>query len=107
MTICEGGSGGSYGDAMTFSGLLVYRLTVAEGFAQLGGVPHKRPEIENTYYSDCSNWWTDSNSIVQRSIFMSSETEDFVYSIAYDLINESDLIDLEHPLASVDLTSAP
>jgi uncharacterized secreted protein with C-terminal beta-propeller domain len=32
MTICEGGSGGDYGDIMTFSGLLVYRVTVEGGF---------------------------------------------------------------------------
>jgi hypothetical protein len=108
MTICEGSSGGgSYGDMMTFSGLLVYRLTLEEGFTQLGGVPHKAPETEETYYNACSNWWTDSNSIVQRSIFMSSDTEDFVYSIAYDLINVSDLEDLENPLVGIELVSAP
>jgi len=106
MTICEGNDGGgSYGDMMTFSGLLVYRLTVEEGFTRLGGVPHKAPETEETYTSACSNWWTDSNSVVQRSIFMSSETQDFVYSIAYDLINVSDLEDLENPLVGIELAS--
>ncbi len=106
MTICEGSSsGGSYGDRMTFSGLLVYRVTAEQGFAQLGGVPHKDPETEATDYSACSSWWTDSNSIVQRSIFMSDESEDYVYSIAYDLIKVADLTDLEHPLASIGLTS--
>lgn len=108
MTICEESSGGgSYGDIMTFSGLLVYRVTVAGGFDLLGGVPHEEPETIDTYRSACSNWWTDSNSKVKRSIFMSSDTEDFVYSIAMDLINVSDLTDLENPLVSIPLVAAP
>ncbi len=104
MTICEESSGGgSYGDMMTFSGLLVYRVTVAGGFDLLGGVPHDEPETIDTYRSACSNWWTDSNSKVKRSIFMSSDTEDFVYSIAMDLINVSDLTDLANPLVAIPL----
>jgi hypothetical protein len=108
MTICEESSGGgSYGDIMTFSGLLVYRVTLAGGFDLLGGVPHEEPETIDTYRSACSNWWTDSNSKVKRSIFMSSDTEDFVYSIAMDLINVSNLTDLENPLVSIPLVAAP
>jgi uncharacterized secreted protein with C-terminal beta-propeller domain len=38
MTVCEEGGGGQYGDLMTFSGLLVYRVTVDGGFELLGGV---------------------------------------------------------------------
>ncbi len=108
MTVCEESTGGgSYGDLMTFSGLLVYRVTVAGGFELLGGVPHEQPETIDTYRSACSNWWTDSNSKVKRSIFMSSDTEDFVYSIAMDLINVSDLEDLENPLVSIPLVATP
>ncbi|MBN1652704.1 MAG: beta-propeller domain-containing protein [Deltaproteobacteria bacterium] len=108
MTICEGGpGGGTYGDIMTFSGLLVYRVTLQDGFELIGGVPHEAPETASNYGSGCSNWWTDSNSKVKRSIFMSSESEDFVYSIALDLINVSNLTDLEHPLTSVELTDSP
>ncbi|MFH1436589.1 MAG: beta-propeller domain-containing protein [Pseudomonadota bacterium] len=81
MTICEDSSGGgSYGTTMTFSGLLVYEVTVDDGFASLGGVAHADPGEESGY--NCGNWWTNSNSLVKRSIFM----EDYVYSIALDLI---------------------
>jgi hypothetical protein len=108
MTVCEGSpGGGSYGEKMTFSGLLVFRVSLDEGFTLLGGVPHAEPETEYGYGGMCSNWWTDSNSVVQRSIFM-SDTEsvparDFVYSIAMDMINVSDLLDLEHPLTGIQI----
>ncbi|MBN1652224.1 MAG: beta-propeller domain-containing protein [Deltaproteobacteria bacterium] len=104
MTICEGGSGGNnYGDVMAFSGLLVYRVTADNGFELLGGVPHEQPDSSSLAKEACQNWWTDSNAKVKRSIFMSSDSEDFVYSIATDLINVSKLKDLENPLASVAL----
>ncbi|MFY0539424.1 beta-propeller domain-containing protein [Nannocystis pusilla] len=55
MTICEGGSGGDYGDIMTFSGLLVYRVTVDGGFELLGGVPHEEPETPQAWSGKCNN----------------------------------------------------
>ncbi|MBN1653064.1 MAG: hypothetical protein JXA30_04740 [Deltaproteobacteria bacterium] len=88
---------------MTFSGLFVYRVTPENGFELLGGVPHQPPETESNYGRGCGNWWTDSNSKVKRSVFMSSQTEDFVYSIATDLLDVSSLKDLEHPLVSIKL----
>lgn len=54
MVICEGGSGGDFGDTMTFSGLLVYKVDPGAGFTSVGGVPHpparrergrERPEL--------------------------------------------------------------
>jgi uncharacterized secreted protein with C-terminal beta-propeller domain len=107
MTVCEGGGDGQYGMMMTFSGLLVYRVTLEEGFQKLGGVSHQAPETE--YYDSygygyggaCYNWWTESNSLVQRSIFM----EDFVYSVAPDQILVADVHDLEHPAASIRLAA--
>lgn len=82
MAICEGGSGGTYGDTMTFNGLMVYKTTVSNGFEYLGGVDH---EISG----NCYNWWTDSDSAVKRSIFM----DDYVFSVSdtdirVDLITE-------------------
>jgi len=71
MAICEGGSGGSYGDNMSFNGLMIYNVTANDGFNYLGGVDH---QIEGS----CSNWWTNANSGVKRSIFM----DDYVYSVA-------------------------
>jgi hypothetical protein len=99
MTICEGGSGGSNGDLMTFSGLLVYKVSTEKGFEQLGGVPHQQPETQDNYWGACGNWWTQSNSLVKRSIFM----DDFVYSVAMDLLQVANLSNLETPVTSIQL----
>jgi uncharacterized secreted protein with C-terminal beta-propeller domain len=103
MVICEGGEewGGSYGDIMTFSGLMVYRVTIKGGFSYLGGVSHEEPETEEHHWGACSNWWTESNSKVKRSIFM----DDYVYSIALDLIKINHLDHLGFDLASIDLNN--
>lgn len=82
MVLCEGGQDGSYGTQMTFGGLMIYEVTTADGFDYLGGVPHVEAEAEESAYSACGNWWTDSNSYVQRSIFM----DDYVFSIAANSI---------------------
>jgi hypothetical protein len=102
MTLCEGsGGGGSYGRELSFSGLLVYNVSIEEGLSQVGGVDHFDPASEPDVH--CNNWWTNSNSVVQRSIFMSSEVEDFVYSIARDEILIASLEALEEPLQEISL----
>lgn len=98
MVICEGGSGGSYGDEMTFSGLLVYDVTVEEGFKLVGGIDHPDP-VTGAYAGTCSNWWTQSNSKVKRSVIM----DDYVYSVALDLINVAHLDDLDSLVAGISL----
>ncbi len=100
IVICEESTGnGSYGKKMTFSGLLVYRVTAEDGFHQLGGISHEAPEEDFGYNSACNNWWTNSNSKVKRSIIM----DDYVYSVALDKIKISDIGDLEHPVTTIDL----
>jgi hypothetical protein len=100
IVICEESTGnGSYGQKMTFSGLLVYRVTAEDGFHQLGGISHEAPEEDFGYNSACNNWWTNSNSKVKRSIIM----DDYVYSVAMDQINISYIDDLEHPVSTIDL----
>jgi hypothetical protein len=90
ITICEGGQGGgSYGTEMTFSGLLIYDVTTENGFLRLVGISHVDPGSEESFYV-CSNWWTRSNSIVKRSIFMN----DYVFSVALDQIRISSLANL-------------
>ena len=99
MTICEDSSGGwDYGGEMTFSGLLIYDVTVRGGFSQLGGVSHLEPNSDDNYYA-CSNWWTDSNSVVKRSIFM----DDYVYSVTLDQIKVNSLDNLGHDIAVITL----
>lgn len=109
MTICErdeqeepyGGS--SYGDLMKFSGLLVYKIDAETGFDWLGGVPHIAPENQGTSQHRCSNWWTDSNSYVKRSIFM----DDYVFSITEDTIKVNKLTAIGQDVAVVYLTEQP
>ncbi|MGA1840066.1 MAG: beta-propeller domain-containing protein [bacterium] len=81
MTVCEGGSGGTYGTEMTFSGLMVYDISLNDGFSERGRISHMESSYEN-WRGMCRNWWTDSDSVVQRSIFM----DDYVYSVAMDKI---------------------
>jgi hypothetical protein len=73
MTVCEGGNDGTYGQSLTFSGLMVFDAGVEQGFAEHGRVGHPvEPDVT------CGNWWTRSNSVVKRSLFL----DDYVYSIS-------------------------
>lgn len=100
MVICEGGSGGNFGDTMTFSGLLVYKVDVAEGFTSVGGLAHPLPDASSDpYYAGCSSWWTQSSSYVKRSVFL----EDYVYSVSEDEIRVAHVSDLASPSAVVSL----
>ena len=77
MTICEGGGNGTYGKKMTFSGLMVYDISLETGIAEHGRMPFTRrrgaPAVNG-----CNNWWTDATSLVKRSIFM----DDWIYGIS-------------------------
>lgn len=73
MTICEGGGDGTYGTNMTFSGLMVFDATVANGFAEHGRVPATIPSTVT-----CSNWWANATSAVKRSLFL----DNYVYSVS-------------------------
>ncbi len=93
MTTCEGGGNGSYGK-LTFNGLLVYDVTVATGFAGRGGISHAvAPGVS------CNNWWTNQNSTVKRSVIM----DNFVYSVAEDVVKIADVANLGSPLSEVSL----
>lgn len=85
MTLCEGGGQGRTGDDLTFNGLLVYDVTVAGGFTKKGGIAH----AVNQGVS-CNNWWTGANSTVKRSVIL----DDFVYSVADDVINVANVSSL-------------
>ena len=74
MTLCEGGGDGQFGERLTFSGLLVYDVSLEHGFRRLGGVSHGKAGV------DCNTWWSQATSKVKRSIFM----DDLVFSIADD-----------------------
>ncbi len=100
MVICEGENPDDIWDVlMTFSGLLVYDVTAENGFNRLGGISHVEGETNDDNWGECEHWWTDPNTKVKRSVFM----EDYVYSIAKDLINVAKANDLANPVAQIPL----
>jgi hypothetical protein len=102
MTICEGGNLGSYGTDMTFSGLIVYDVTVDGGFHQRGEVAHPTEPTGNGYNSSlCSNWWANASSEVKRSIVM----DDFIYSVSDRRVKASSLSNLSVDLADISLAN--
>jgi uncharacterized secreted protein with C-terminal beta-propeller domain len=99
MVVCEGGSGGSFGDQMTFSGLMVYDATVESGFSYRGGIAH----MPSQAVASCSNWWSQAGSPVKRSVIM----DDYVFSVADDVVKAAALADLKKEIAVVPLAAAP
>ena len=98
MTICDGKTGGNFGD-VTFSGLLVYDVSVSDGFARRGGLAFN----EDARRSACANWWTQADSVVNRSIFM----EDFVLGFSGTELKASNVASVDAPVASLSLDVAP
>lgn len=95
MTICESAAGtGQYGDTMTFSGLMVYRVTPKDGFQLRGKVSHPKGEG-----ATCYNWWTDASSQVKRSIIM----DDYVFSVSHTLIKINHLDNLSKDVRTLSL----
>jgi hypothetical protein len=79
--VCEGSSGGGdYGDTMSFSGLIVWDVTVSAGFDEVGRVSFDGD-------TGCQNWWTQPGSRVKRSIIM----DDYVFSISDSLLKVNHL----------------
>ena len=105
MTLCEPVEYDyGYGMKVSFSGLLAYRVTAAEGFVKLGELPVIDPaQAGFEPYLSCDTWWgswASSSSAVKRSVVM----DDYIYAITLDLIKVAALSDLAHPVASVYLT---
>jgi uncharacterized secreted protein with C-terminal beta-propeller domain len=94
MTICDGGGNGTYGDTMSFSGLMVFNASVAGGFSEAGRVPHAVPSDVT-----CYNWWTNSNSAVKRSLFL----DNYVYSVSDTELKVRDVNALSTELVTVPL----
>ena len=93
MTICEGGGDGTYGGNLTFSGLLVYDVSLEKGFTRLGGVDHGTKGVS------CQVWWSNADSAVKRSVFL----DDLVYSIASDRAKVQRLGQLGTDVADISL----
>ncbi len=97
MTICEEDPdrlGQYYSQMMTFSGLMVFDVTLEGGFSEKG-----RVSFPKAIDGGCSQWWTQSTSVVKRSIFIG----DYVYSLTDDLLKVNRLDDLSRDLVSLPL----
>jgi uncharacterized secreted protein with C-terminal beta-propeller domain len=92
MTICEGGDDGQYGQTISFSGLMLFDASVANGFAEHGRVTHA-PSANIT----CGNWWTDAESVVRRSLFL----DQYVYSISDKELKVRDVGAMQTPVADL------
>jgi hypothetical protein len=97
MTVCEGGDNGVYGTELTFSGLIVFDVSLEEGIAEHGRMPFVDP-LDATG-TDCGQWWTNSTSLVKRSIFM----DEFAYGISDTQLKVAALSELSEVLQSVAL----
>lgn len=99
MSLCDGSTGGgNYGDTMSFSGLMLWDVTVENGFAERARISHG-----NSGASSCSVWWTDATSHVKRSIIM----EDYVYSISPTIMKVNNINDPSRDVAAFDLNGLP
>jgi hypothetical protein len=79
MNICDGGGNGSFG-TLSFSGVVALDVDIARGFTELGRLeePYAAQYSEFQYGQACADWWTDSNSVVQRTVVM----DDYLYAIS-------------------------
>jgi hypothetical protein len=93
MTICDGGGNGRMGDKLSFAGLLVYDVSLSDGFHRRGGISHGKSG------SSCNTWWSKSSSAVKRSLFL----DDQVWSIAMDRAKVQRMTQLGHDLADIRL----
>ncbi len=103
MTVCEGGDDGVYADQLTFSGLMVFDVSLEEGIVERGRMPFvdaQQAAPAGTPGASCGTWWSNSTSLVKRSIFM----DDFALGISDTKLNVANLTELSKILATVPLT---
>jgi uncharacterized secreted protein with C-terminal beta-propeller domain len=98
LTICEGGGNGAFGNNLTFTGLMVFDISLDTGIKEHGRLPFVDPTKVGTGVS-CGNWWTDTTSLVKRSIFM----DDWVYGISDTQLKVASLAAMSTPLQTVSL----
>jgi uncharacterized secreted protein with C-terminal beta-propeller domain len=101
MTICEGGDNGVYADELTFSGLMVFDVSLEGGIVERGRLPFLdvSEASASAAGTSCSSWWSSSRSLVKRSIFM----EDFAYGLSDATLKVAAVDQLSDVLRSVDL----
>jgi len=102
MTVCEGGGDGMFGDQLTFSGLMVFDVSLEAGIKEHGRMPFVDTRQVTSPYGtgfSCSTWWAQSTSDVKRSIFM----DDYAIGISDTLYQVSPLSDLGAAVGKIPL----
>jgi uncharacterized secreted protein with C-terminal beta-propeller domain len=99
MSICGGGGNGQYG-TLEFSGVVALKVSMTDGFSELGRLnePYPASNAEFQYGNACSDWWTDSNSVVQRTVVM----DDFLYAISDNRVRIQNLTKLNEDVKVID-----
>ena len=100
ITVCEGGGNGTYATNMTFAGLMAFDISLDTGISEHGRLPFVDTSTVNAT-DNCDKWWTDSKSLVKRSIFM----DDFVYGLSDTQLRVAGLSTMSSVLQSVPLVS--
>lgn len=100
ITVCEGGGNGSYATNLTFAGLMAFDISLDAGISEHGRLPFVDASTVGAT-DNCDKWWTDSKSLVKRSIFM----DDFVYGLSDTQLRVAGLSTMSSVLQSVPLVS--
>lgn len=100
MTVCEGGGNGTYATNMTFAGLIAFDISLDTGISEHGRLPFVDASTVSPS-ANCDEFWTDSKSLVKRSIFM----DNFVYGLSDTQLRVADLAAMSSVLKSVPLVS--
>ena len=99
MSICDGDGNGQFG-TLSFSGVVALNVSIEEGFTELGRLEEPYPQGDTEFYygAACSDWWTDSNSVVDRTVVL----DNFLYAVSENRVRVQDLGKLGSDLKVID-----
>ena len=101
MSICDGGGNGTDGK-LSFSGVVALDVKLTSGITELGRLEEPYPAASQSeglaYGGACQDWWTNANSVVDRTIVM----DDFLYAISENRVRVQALSALGTDVARVD-----
>ena len=99
VTVCDGGGDGRYADKLSFSGLMVFDVSLTAGITERGRMPFVDAAALSASVPSCSAWWTQATSSVKRSIIM----DDFVIGLSDSLYQVAGLAKLDSVLKTIPL----
>lgn len=98
LTICEGGGNGMAGYNMSFAGLMAFDISLENGITEHGRLPFTDAS-DTIATGTCNQWWTNSKSLVKRSIFM----DDWVYGLSNEQLRVAAIDAMSTPLQTLSL----